>query len=250
MATDPGRPAGPVNRLLASLPAAEYGRLVAGMDAVSFGPRDVVYRAGGPVRHVYFPRSGVFSLAVLMADGRAAEVGVVGRDGVLGMPAFHGAVRTRVEVVCQAGPGDAWRLAGDAFQREAGRAGPFRELLHRYARVSFDQVAQAAACNGLHTVAQRCARRLLEARDRAGADEFPMTQEFLASLLGVRRESVTLAAGHLHQAGAIGYARGRVRVRDAGRLEAAACECYRVGRDELDHLTPTPGGPSAASRAS
>ena len=235
MATDSRGPARSENRLLATLPGAEYARLVAGMDSISFTSRAVVYRAGGPLRHVYFPQSGVFSLAVLMADGRTAEVGVVGRDGVLGMPAFHGAVRSRVEVVCQAGPGDAWRMPGDAFQREAGRPGQFREMLHRYARVSFDQVAQAAACNGLHTVAQRCARRLLEARDRAGADEFPMTQEFLASLLGVRRESVTLAAGHMHQAGTIEYARGRVRVVDPGRLEAAACECYRVGRDELDH---------------
>jgi CRP-like cAMP-binding protein len=245
MATDSRGPARSENRLLATLPGAEYGRLVAGMDPVSFAPRDVVYRAGGPLRHVYFPRSGVFSLAVLMADGRTAEVGVIGRDGVLGMPAFHGAVRSRVEVVCQAGPGDAWRLPGDAFQRAAGRPGLFRELLHRYARVSFDQVAQAAACNGLHTVAQRCARRLLEARDRAGADEFPLTQEFLASLLGVRRESVTLAASHLQRAGAIEYARGQVRVRDAGLLEAAACECYRVGRDDLDRLAADAGGPAA-----
>jgi CRP-like cAMP-binding protein len=235
----------PDNRLLATLPATEYSRLVAAMDVVSVATHDVVYRAGGPLRHVYFPCSGVFSLAVLMSDGRAAEVGVIGREGVLGMPAFHGAVRSRVEVVCQAGPGDAWRLPGDAFQREAGRPGLFRELLHRYARVAFDQVAQAAACNGLHTVAQRCARRLLEARDRAGADEFSLTQEFLASLLGVRRESVTLAASRLQQAGAIEYTRGRVRVRHAGRLEAAACECYRIGRDDLDRLATDPGVPAA-----
>jgi CRP-like cAMP-binding protein len=245
MATDPGPPARPQNRLLATLPPGEYSRVVAVMDAVSFPPRAVVYRAGGPLRHVYFPRSGVFSLAVLMADGRTAEVGVVGRDGVLGMPAFHGAVRSRVEVVCQVGPADAWRLPGDAFQREAGRPGPFRELLHRYARVTFDHVAQTAACNGLHTVAQRCARRLLEARDRAGADEFPLTQELLAALLGVRRESITLAANHLQRAGVIEYSRGRVRVRDAGRLEAAACECYRVGREDLDRLAADPVWPAA-----
>jgi CRP-like cAMP-binding protein len=187
-----------------------------------------------------------------MADGRAAEVGAIGREGVLGLPAFHGAVRSRVEVACQAGPADAWRMPADAFQREAGRPGLLREALHRYARALFDQVAQAAACNGLHTVPERCARRLLEARDRAGADDFPLTQEYLGYLLGVRRESVTLAASHLQRAGAIKYLRGRVRVLDAGRLEAAACECYRVARDDLDGLTgdPVPGpfaGPGLAA---
>lgn len=226
----------PENRLLAALPRSEYERLVGGMGTVSFAAGQVVYGAGGPLRNVYFPRSGAFTLMVLTADGGTAAVGVIGNEGMLGLPAFHGAVRTRTETVCLLGPGTAWRMPGDRFQWESGRPGPFRELLHRYSRVQFDLLSQTAACRGLHGVAARCAYWLLACRDRAGRHEFPLTHESLALMLGVRRAGVTEAAGVFQSDGLIRYRRGRVEVLDPRRLEAAACECYRLGRDELDRF--------------
>ena len=232
----PGPPAAePENRLLAALPAAEYDRLVAGMAAVPFAAGDVVYHAGGALRHVYFPRSGGFSLMAVLPDGAEAAVGTVGSEGVLGLAAFHGAVRCRTGIVCHLGPCTAWRMPGDRFQVEAGRPGPLRELLHRYARVLFDQVTQSAACHALHTVPQRCATWLLQCRDRAGGG-FPLTHEVLARMLGVRRASVTEAARSLQAAGLIRYRRGRVEVRDAGGLADAACPCYRLDRDDVGRL--------------
>jgi CRP-like cAMP-binding protein len=225
----------PENRLLAALPAAEYARLVGEMTAVPFAPGDVVYYAGGPLRHVYFPRSGAFSLLAVLPDGAVAAVGSVGSEGLLGLAAFHGAARCRTMTVCHLCPCTAWRMPGDRFQRESGRPGPLRELLHRYARALFDQVTQSAACHALHTVPQRCATWLLQCRDRTGGD-FPLTHESLARMLGVRRASVTESARALQALGLIRYRRGRVEVLDAGGLAAAACPCYRLGRDDLDRL--------------
>ncbi len=222
------------NRLLAALPAAEAARMVAGMSPSPFATGDVVYRAGGPIRDVYFPRFGAFSLVAVTEDGRSAEAGAVGNEGMVGLAAFHGAVRSRVQVVCQVAPCTALRMAGADFQRESGRPGPFRDLLHRYALALFDQVALNAACNVLHAAPQRCARWLLTARDRAGSDEFPLTHEFLAAMLGVRRATVTIAALAFQSTGAIAYRQGRVRVLNRARLEAAACGCYRAARDYLD----------------
>jgi CRP-like cAMP-binding protein len=224
------------NRLLAALPRAEYDRLIGGMGTASFATGQVVYQAGGPLRHVYFPRSGAFTLTVLTAEGGTVAVGLIGHEGMLGLAAFHGAVRTRTETVCLLGPATAWRMSGDRFQWEAGRPGPFRELLHRYTRVMFDQVAQTAACRGSHDVPARCASWLLACRDRAGRDEFPLTHESLAMTLGVRRAGVSEAAGALQADGLIRYRRGRVEVLDRKRLEVAACECYRITRDDSDRL--------------
>jgi len=125
---------------------------------------------------------------------------------------------------------------GDHFQRESGRPGPLRELLHRYARVLFDQVAQTSACHALHSIPQRCASWLLQCRDRAGSDDFPLTHEAVSRMLGVRRASVTEAAFALQSLGLIQYQRGRVQVLDAAGLRAAACPCYRPARDEIDGL--------------
>jgi len=209
------------------------------MASVAFSAGDVVYRPGGPIRHVYFPYRGAFSLLAAMPDGRAVEAGSVGSDGVLGLSAFHGAVRSRAEVVCQFSPSAAWRMAGDAFQREAGRPGPLRDLLHSYTRVLFDRVSLAVACGVLHPAPQRCATWLLLAWDRAEAAEFDVTHEHMARLLGMRRATVTDAAGKLQASGAIAYRHGRVCVLNRTRLEAAACECYRGAQVDFDGPTLT-----------
>jgi CRP-like cAMP-binding protein len=227
---------GPENRLLATLPPDEYARLTARMTDTAFQLRDVVYRANGPVPYVYFPRSGVLSCVVVLPDGGAAEVGTVGNEGMAGLPAFLGADTSPTEVICQAAPCEMWRMEAAAFRAEAGRDGPFRTLLGRYAQCYLTQVGQTAACNALHGVEERLARWLLMTHDRVGADDLPLTQEFLALMLGVRRASVTVVASALQHAGLIRYQRGRIAVLDRAGLEAASCDCYRMVRAEFDRL--------------
>jgi CRP-like cAMP-binding protein len=205
------------------------------MDDVALAIRDTLYRANGPIRHVYFPRSGLISMVIIMKDGGTSEVGVVGNEGMAGVPAFLEADRSPTEVFCQI-PGECRRLPAAAFKEEIWRDGPFRTLVQRYTQALLNLVFQSTACNHHHSVDSRCARWLLMTHDRVGADEMPLTQEILAMMLGVRRPSVTVAAGMLQRAGFIRYHRGRLTVLDRAGLEAAACECYRVVRDEFDRL--------------
>lgn len=181
---------------------------------------------------VYFPQSGVQSVVVVMATGAMSEVGIIGREGMLGMQAFLGADASPHRVFCQV-PGVCRRLPVAAFRDELRRGGRFLDLTQRYAQALFFQVSQSTACNHHHPVEERCARWLLMTHDRVGADVFPMTHEFLSVMLGVRRPSVTLAAGALQKAGVIRYSRGKVTVRDRPRLEEVACECYQAVREHL-----------------
>ena len=162
-------------------------------------------------------------------------MGVVGREGMAGVPAFLGADRSPTEVFCQI-PGECLRLPVAVFKEEVRQDGPFRAVIQRYTQALLNLVFQSTACNHHHTVDSRCARWLLMTHDRVGADEMPLTQEILAMMLGVRRASVTEAAGVLQRAGFIIYRRGRLTILDRAGLEAAACECYRVVRDEFDRL--------------
>jgi CRP-like cAMP-binding protein len=225
----------PENRILAALPPEDYDRIMPRMDEVRLGQGDVIYRANGRLDYVYFPRSGILSAIVIMADGRTMEVGAMGREGMAGMVAVLGAERSPEEVVCQA-TSTCRRLPAAAFTAEVSRAGKLLALVHEYARSVLRFTAQSAACNGLHAVPQRCARWLLLMRDRAGSSEFELTQEYLATMLGVRRASVTGAAIDLQRSGIISYRRGRVTVLDPFRLEAAACECYGATRDGADRV--------------
>jgi len=228
------------NRLLAALPKAEHDRLVPYMTGVTFGRGEVVYQSGAPIDAVYFPDAGVFSVVVAMENGAVVEVGTVGREGLLGVPAVLGADRAPVRVFCQVPPGRARRLPVRVFRERAREGGQLPTLAGRYAQAFLNQVSQTAACNRLHRVDRRLARCLLMAHDRAGTDVLPLTQEFLAQMLGVRRASVTEAALSLQRGGLIGYGRGRVTVLDRDGLEAAACECYRTVRDEFDGLLARP----------
>jgi CRP-like cAMP-binding protein len=229
-------PSLPENQLLAALPVADRDRLVRRMDEVTLARGDLVYRPNRPIVHAYFPRAGVLSMVIDMIDGGTVEVGTVGPEGVVGLPLLHGAEASPARVYCQVPPCACRRLPAAAFRDEVGRDGPFRRVVNRFAQVTFALSAQSTACNRLHPVEERLARWLLMTQDRVGGPELNLTQQILSEMLGVRRASVTTAAGVLQKAGLIEYRRGRVRVVDRAGLEGAACECYAVVRAEFDRL--------------
>ena len=233
-----------------ALPAGEYARLLPHLEPVELGPRQVAWHAEAPIHSVYFPRTAVFSLLTPLAGEPPVEAATVGCEGFVGTPVVLGARTTAVQALAQI-PGtaarlDAGRLA--AWLRAPGAlAGVLFPLLLRYAQALQEQTAQSVACNRRHGIDERCARWLLMTHDRVGADRgvdaFPLTQDFLAVMLGVRRASVTVAAGMLQQAGLIRYSRGRIAVRDRAGLEAASCECYGTVRRKYAQLL----GPEAAA---
>ncbi len=228
----------PENRLLAALPPPDFTRLTARMTEVTFDLKDVAYRAGGPMEYVYFPRCGMMSAVVTMTDGATAEVAAVGREGMLGASTFLGADRSAEEVFCQIAPCACRKMPAAEFAAEVAKGGPLRAVVYRYLRGVLTVSARQTACNCLHSADERLARWLLICHDRAGADEFGLTHEFLAVMLGVRRATVTVTAGSLQSAGIITYRHGKVTVRDRAGLEEATCECYAVIRDAFPPSTP------------
>jgi CRP-like cAMP-binding protein len=226
----------PENSLLAALPPADRDRLLRRASEVTLDRGDVVYRANGPINHVYFPRTGILSMVVDMEDGGTVEVGTIGREGMVGLPAFHGAGSSPTRVYCQVPPCVCRRLSADVFRAEIAKPGALQSVINRFAEVTFALSAQSVACNRLHPVEERLARWLLMTHDRVIGNDLNLTQEILAEMLGVRRASVTTAAGTLQRAGLIAYRRGKVTVLDRPGLEAAACECYRVVRNEYGRL--------------
>jgi CRP-like cAMP-binding protein len=231
----------PRNRLLAALPPDDLARLRPRLEAVELPLRQVVHAPGEPIEAVYFTETGWFSMLAHLESGDAAEVGLVGREGMIGLPILLGSNRDDVEAVVQ-GPGTALRMDARAFREDLERIPALRTLLQRYALVHYGQVGRTAACNGRHYVDQRLARWLLMAHDRAEGDEFPMTHEFLSMMLGVRRAGVTVAAGTLQKAGFIYYERGCIKITDRPGLESAACECYGIVRRASDRLFGMPVG--------
>jgi CRP-like cAMP-binding protein len=222
------------NRLLVALPRDEYDRLRPRVEKVSLPLRDILYEANGYIAHVFFPLHGVVSL-VIMDGGFTLEVGVIGNEGLVGTPVFLGSDRSPTRAIAQI-PGEALRMEATVFQKEMRRGGPLYGLIQRYTQTMINQISQSIVCNHRHSVEKRMCRWLLMSHDRVGADEFPLTHEFLAQMLGVRRPSVTAVAGTLQKAGLISYHRGRITVLDRQRLEAASCECYDVVAKELDRL--------------
>ena len=182
-----------------------------------------------------------------MEDGDAAEVGLAGHEGMVGLPVLLGADHDDIEAMVQS-PGTALRMDAQAFREDLERIPAFRTLLLRYALVHHGQVARTAACNGRHHIDQRLARWLLMAHDRASGDEFPMTHEFLSLMLGVRRAGITVAAGTLQKAGFIRYNRGRIEVTDRPGLESVSCECYGIVRRAQDQLLGLPAGATGVYR--
>jgi CRP-like cAMP-binding protein len=216
------------NRLLDKLPEPEYHRISGDLELVDMGLRDMVYERDEPVEYAYFPTSCVLSLVTEMSNGQAVEVATVGNEGMSGLPLFLQTRRTSEHrSFCQI-PGESLRIAAEAFLDCIDRAPALRDLLQRYTMTLFAQVAQSSACNRLHPIEQRCARWLLLTHDRVRSDQFPLTQEFLAQMLGVQRTSVNAVAQTLSEAGAISYVRGVITVLDRAKLEAASCECYGI----------------------
>jgi CRP-like cAMP-binding protein len=231
------------NGLLAALPPEDLARLRPRLQPVELPFDQTLYPADGRIEAVLFVETGMVSLIATLEDGEQVEVGIAGSEGLIGLPLVFGDDRSLVEARVQM-EGTALRMDAAALRDAMEASAALRVLLHRYALFFQAQVTMTAACNARHAIEQRLARWLLIAHDRAGADEFPMTHEFMAMMLGVRRPGVSLAAGVLQKAGLIHYVRGRMAVTDRPGLEAASCECYHTARREFARLL----GPSPATR--
>ena len=231
----------PRNRLLAALPPEDLVRLRPRLESVELVFRKTLHAPGEPVTAVYFPETGYVSRLAGMDDGDAAEVGLIGPEGMVGLAVLLGGDRDGFETMVQV-PGTALRMEAGAFRAALEDIPSLRPLLLRYVLAHVEQVARTAACNGRHHTDQRLARWLLTAHDRVEGDAFPMTHEFLSMMLGVRRAGVTVAAGALQKAGLIRYERGRMEITDRPGLEAAVCECYGIARRTEDRLLGPPAG--------
>lgn len=223
------------NRLLARLPAADFDRLLPELELVEIRRGEVLYLPDEPIRHVYFPNVGTISLIVVMESGAQAEIGIVGNEGMLGLPVVLGAGSSPHLAVAQIAD-SAMKMSVEALRAEIDQCSPLYRLLLRYADALFIQTAQIAACNRLHHLDGRLARWLLMSQDRMKSDQLQSTQEFIATMLGVRRAGVTAAATALQEAGTISYSRGKILILNRKHLEKASCECYKVVGKELDSL--------------
>jgi CRP-like cAMP-binding protein len=231
------RPTGPnENLLLAALPPAELQRLQPLLHEVPFALGQAVYETCEELKHIYFPTTAVITLLYTMEDGSTAEMGLVGSDGAVGIALFLGGEATPNRAVAQIA-GRAYQMRASALREEFARGGPLQLVLLRYTQALITQISQTAVCNRLHSVEQRLSRWLLVCQDRVNSDELLMTQELIGSMLGVRREGVTVAAARLKDAGLIDYSRGHIQILNRAGLEATVCECYRIVKEELDRLS-------------
>jgi CRP-like cAMP-binding protein len=221
------------NSLLAAVPRKAYQRLLPGLEPVTLTFGEVLYEPRETISHVYFPGASLVSLLTL-ADGHLAlEVGLIGREGMVGIPLVLGHKLSSVRALVQ-GSGPALRMAAAQFLKEFRISSPLQRELYRYTHTLMAQISQTAACNRFHVVEQRLARWLLMTHDRVKSDRFQLTHEFLGHMLGVRRVGVTKAAQTLQRRNLIRYSRGNITVLDRKGLEAAACECYEVVKDMHD----------------
>lgn len=214
------------NRLLRALPHKEAALARGILEPVALRYGQTLQDVGETLRYVYFPAASLLSATVAMSDGSAVEYGAIGADGVFGNR-FTAKVRAPGRTICQV-PGDAFRVPSSVLFEHLPQMPVLRDLVYRYGQYLFVTMAQLVACNCLHTITQRCARWVLATRDALGRDEFELTQEFLATMLGVRRASVTAAIGKLQRLGGIKYRRGCITIARPRTLERASCECYRV----------------------
>jgi len=225
------------NILLSALDSADYSLLVEDSEDVELPIRTVLYEANAPITHVFFLTRAVASIIAPVGEGASVEVGTVGNEGFVGLPLLFGVDREPAKAFIQIADGGI-RLTAVAFQNALAESVALRGVLLRYAQSYLSQVSQSSACNRAHSIEERCARWLLMTHDRVGADEFPLTHEFLSYMLGVRRAGVTVAAGILQKAGLIEYKHGRIKVIDRKGLEAASCACYCIIRETYSRLAP------------
>ncbi len=223
------------NRLLAALPDRVFASLEPHLEVFALTPREILFEAGAPLRHVYFPHSGIICLMAGVRDG-VAETAAIGAEGLTGFEVALGSETALNRALVQLA-GSSSRISMEALRRQMEAWPQLRELFLSYIRFFLVQTLQSVACNTLHTVDERCAKWLLMAHDRAGhEDTFNLTQEFLAEMLGVHRPSVTIVARTLQNAGLIRYSRGVITITDRKGLEEAACECYSIVRRALEQL--------------
>ena len=223
------------NHLLAALLDAEYSRLLPHLELVPMLLGDVLHESGAKLQYVYFPTTAIVSLQYLLENGSSSEIAGVGNEGVLGISLFMGGNTTPSRAVVQTG-GHGYRLKAGLLLEEFNRTGPLLRLLLRYTQALIMQMSQTAVCNRHHSVEQQLCRWLLLTLDRLPTNELTMTQELIASMLGVRREGVTEAAGKLQEAGFIQYRRGHITVVNRAGLESHVCECYGVVKKEFSRL--------------
>jgi CRP-like cAMP-binding protein len=223
------------NSLFAELPEPELAAIGPLLERIHYTHGDWIARPDQPFSHGYFPLSGMASIVALTSEGLGAEVATVGNEGMVGLPIFLGAVSSPFALMWQL-DGEALQISASDLIRVASPGSHLAAVLTKYTQAVFVQTAQSSACNALHPVSQRGARWLLATHDRADRDEFFLTHEFLAFMLGVTRQSVSIAVGDLQQAGLIRYHRGHMEILDRPGLEAASCECYRIVRAEFERL--------------
>ena len=222
------------NLLLAAVPAEEYEGFRGRLEIQPLRMRETLQEAGDVADYVYFPTRGIISVLTVLENGMMIEFATVGREGTTGVPVFLGMGLSNLALISQV-PGGSLRMRAQDFLSEINRSPGFAAIIRRYSGMMLALVAQSAACNRAHQVDERCARWLLMTQDQAGG-AFPITQEFLAQMLGVSRPSVALSAATLQKAGLISYHRGEMTIIDRVGLEKAACECYAVDREHFRRL--------------
>lgn len=223
------------NRVLASLPAAEMKRLTPHLSPVTLKTNRILYEPGQTVETVYFLEEGICSVVVTMENGSSIEVGITGRDGFVGLPAVLGTGHSPNRAFMQI-PGHGFSVKAKILREQYEASSVLRLRLQQVVQAVLAQTAQTAACNRVHEIEERLVRWLLMCQDRVESDRIQITQEFLATMLGTRRTTVTVAAGILHKAGLIASSRGQVTIRNRKGLECAACECYRIIYEEYVRL--------------
>ena len=226
------------NRLLDAMPSDEYQSLGAEMSYRPLKLRQILQKNGERISEVHFPGRSVCSITSAMEDGNMVEVAMVGREGLVGIGAALGDSIAAGDAIVQVQAEGAQSMSVGAFRREMDRRGPLYNIVNRYAQAFVGLIMQSVACNGLHSAEERCCRWLLMTRDRVECDEFPLTHELLAVMLGVRRPTVTLVLAQLQRARIVTHVRGQVRIVDGCALEHAACECYKTTKALFDRLLP------------
>ncbi len=227
----------PVNQILAALPDEEYRRIAPHLETVSLKRGQVLHEPYEAIQDVYFPNQAMISLVSIMKDGATTEIGLVGNEGMIGLPVILGGELAPSQAIVQIQAQDgAMKLSANLLKQEFQRGEVLQKRLLLYTQAFLTQVSQSAACNRQHTIEERLARWLLSVQDCVLVDELPLTQEFMANMLGTRRSGVTVAAGILQQAGIISYNRGKVTILNQESLQETACECHRLVQNEFMRL--------------
>lgn len=226
------------NRLLKSLPEDQFERLMPHMHVMKLPQSRVIYEAGAKVSNLYFPNDGMISLLSMNGDGTTIEVGMVGNEGVVGIPVVLRINTTPYGAMVQL-PAEVIKIGGEVIKAEFGTRSRLEELLLCYTHVLLTQISQSVVCNRFHTIEKRLCRWLLVARDRVKSDTLNLTQEIIAHMLGISRTGVTNAAGALQKAGFIRYSRGRILLLDRQAMEDFSCECYQITKEEFQRFGDT-----------